>query len=335
MRFPTRRVLRALAIPSLAIALLAPIVSRAAEIGNFCIHHYAAGISCQGTEAEITRLQPVTILEDCASGDPTTAEATFRVWYFVGPSTIYDAGLFLALNGGSALSGGMCLHDFLEPPLTTFPIYGDADTNGRPDIVNGPWWDGEPFAMPTDLCGDVQAGTEAVKTLTFRFVCTDSTSDGIVDLSVCASWHSGTMARCDGLSDATPPSSMRCKCGLVETGVPMPAGGPPAGRIAGLSLQRGLSGQLQLSWAASCSGSDTDYGVYEGTLGQFPNHHRVACTTAGATSATIQPGGGNRYYLVVPHNPQREGSYGTSTGGFERAPAVDACLPQALQNPCP
>lgn len=327
MRHPTRW--------ALCFALLVSPASRAAEIGNFCVHHYSSGIACQGTEASISRIQPVAVLEDCASGDPSTAQATFRVWFSGGAVTTYDAGVFLALNGGSALSGGNCLHDYLEPPLATSPTYGDSDANGRPDILDGPWLDAEPFAQPTDTCGDVAGGTDAVKTLTFRFACTDNTSDGIVDLSVCASWHSGTNSRCDGLADAVPPSSMRCDCRVLETGVPMPAGGQAAGRIAGLSLLRLLSGDLQLSWSPSCLGSDTDYGIYEGALGQFSSHHRVVCSTGGAGSATIQPGSGNRYYLVVPRNAAREGSYGKSSAGVERVPAADACLPQAVQNPCP
>ena len=327
MRHSTRRALGAL-------VLLAS-TARAAEVGDFCIHHYASGIACQGGDASISRLQPVTILEDCASGDPNTAEATFRVWFSAGAVTAYDAGLFLALNGDNALSGGLCLHDYLEAPLTTSPSYGDIDGNGRPDLLNGPWWDAEPFAMPQDFCGDVGGGSDAVKTLTFRFSCTDRNSNGVVDLSVCASWHGGTMARCDTLADAVPPTSQRCNCDVLETGVPMPAGGPAAGRVAGLTVQRLLSGQLQLSWAPSCLGSDSDHGIYEGMLGQFPSHQRVVCTTGGATSATIQPGPGSRYYLVVPRNAQREGSYGKSSGGFERAPAPDACLPQTVQNPCP
>lgn len=335
MRRLTRRTQRALLLLTLPLALLASNVSRAAEIGDFCVHHYSAGIACQGTEAWISRLQPVTVLEDCASGDPTTAEATFRVWISGGTTTTYDAALFLALNGGSALSGGQCLHDYLEPPLATSPTYGDFDANGRPDLLNGPWWDGEPFAMPQDTCGDLSASTDAVKTVSFRFACTDSTSDGIVDISVCASWHSGTSSRCEGLADAFPPTSQRCACGVLETGVPMAVGAQPAGRIAGLSLQRLLSGELQLSWTASCLGSDTDHGVYEGTLGQFSSHHPVVCTTGGATSATIQAGAGNRYYLVVPRNAQREGSYGKTSVGLERPPAADACLPQAVQSPCP
>ena len=114
----------------------------------------------------------------------------------------------------------------------------------------------------------------------------------------------------------------------------MPPGAQPAGRVAGLTLQR-LASNLQLSWTASCSGGDTDHGIYEGTLGQFTSHQSVVCTTGGATSAMIVPAAGNRYYLVVPRNAQREGSYGKNSSGVERSPAAVACLPQAVRSPCP
>ena len=39
---------------------------------------------------------------------------------------------------------------------------------------------------------------------------------------------------------------------------------------------------------------------------------------------------GDTYYLVVPHNGSREGSYGTDSSGRERPPAIEACLPQAV-----
>ena len=50
----------------------------------------------------------------------------------------------------------------------------------------------------------------------------------------------------------------------------------------------------------------------------------------GATSATFVPMEASAYYLVVPQNAAAEGSYGTSTGGFERGPGAASCLPQAI-----
>jgi len=104
----------------------------------------------------------------------------------------------------------------------------------------------------------------------------------------------------------------------------------PAGRVAGLTLARGASGDLLLSWMASCSAADDDYAVYEGLLGDFESHQWVLCGTGGATSATVHPRAGDGYYLVVPRNSGREGSYGLKGDLAERSPAATACFPQQI-----
>ncbi len=313
------------------VGVLSLTASVAAEIGSFCVHHYSAGIDCTAEpEVRIAALSPVAILEDCATGDPATAEAVFEVWIATAGPNRYDIGLFVALNGGSAISGGECLHDYLEPPLSNAPTYSDANGNGILELHGGPWWNGEPFA-PNDDCGDIQGGTEALKTqVSFRFACKDSTLDGTVDFSTCTSWSAGTTSRCSGLSDAYPPAANRCHCNFAETGVPMPG----AGRVANLTFARVGAAQLQLSWGASCSVSDDDYAVYEGSLGEFTSHQSVVCTTGGATSVTIPAAPEDTYYLVVPRNAVREGSYGANGAGAERPPSTNACAPQSLEGSC-
>jgi hypothetical protein len=104
----------------------------------------------------------------------------------------------------------------------------------------------------------------------------------------------------------------------------------PGGRISGLNLTKAAGGQITLNWGPSCAAGDTDYGVYEGTIGTWYSHGAVICTTAGATSATFSPAGGNRYYLVVPHGASVEGSYGRDDNGTERPTGAAACVPQVL-----
>ena len=132
------------------------------------------------------------------------------------------------------------------------------------------------------------------------------------------------------MTDAFPPSNPRCSCETIETGVPMPTAG---GRVAGLTLARSGPNNLSLAWGASCSPIENDYAVYEGTLGSFASHQSVVCSTGGLTSTIVQPGAGNRYYLVVPRSPQREGSYGNATAG-PRPPAADACVAQQAEAFC-
>ena len=91
-----------------------------------------------------------------------------------------------------------------------------------------------------------------------------------------------------------------------------------------------VGGSISLFWGASCDPADTDYEVYEGTLGDFTSHEPIACGTAGATTTTISPGSGDTYYLVVPHNGTSEGSYGMSSDFTERSAEAGACLPQSI-----
>jgi hypothetical protein len=92
---------------------------------------------------------------------------------------------------------------------------------------------------------------------------------------------------------------------------------------------------LTLLWDESCLGSDLDFAVYHGAIGDsFDLHEPVACGTGGATSLTIAMPETSRYYLVVPRNRAFEGSYGLRSAGIERFPGPAACLPQ-LVNDCP
>jgi hypothetical protein len=98
-----------------------------------------------------------------------------------------------------------------------------------------------------------------------------------------------------------------------------------AGDVLGLTMGR-LGPNVFLSWSASCSATDGDYDVYEGTVGgNFTSHVPLVCTTSGNTGASFVPGAGNRYYLVVPTNGSSEGSYGRGIAGAERPASAGAC----------
>jgi probable HAF family extracellular repeat protein len=128
--------------------------------------------------------------------------------------------------------------------------------------------------------------------------------------------------------------------GLTEAWVahlpsPTAAGGvPDGGEVPGMPLMVGMSstpGDLELSWGPSCQPGDSDYAVYEGLLGDFASHAPRLCGTGGATSVTLTPASGNRYYLVVPLSPDgAEGSYGTASDGSQRPPSATSCQPQVF-----
>jgi hypothetical protein len=116
-----------------------------------------------------------------------------------------------------------------------------------------------------------------------------------------------------------------------------------SGRVPGelideAPVQVGKSGSnLSLTWAASCVPTDTDYEVYEGTIGSWTSHAPALCTTGGSTSATITPSAGSSYYLVVPADPvgNREGSYGWNGQNVERPLGLASCRAQAVGGSCP
>ena len=87
---------------------------------------------------------------------------------------------------------------------------------------------------------------------------------------------------------------------------------------------------ITLSWGGSCLASDTNFEVYEGTIGSFYSHTMVDCNT-GLPPLTLLPSPGNTYYVIVPRSGSREGSYGTdSSGTTERPQGVPACLPREI-----
>jgi hypothetical protein len=97
-----------------------------------------------------------------------------------------------------------------------------------------------------------------------------------------------------------------------------------------LDVSLGAAGEIKLSWEASCASADFDYEVYEGRIDTYYSHTVKFCSTGGATAITFAQGAVNSYYLVVPRNLQREGSYGLTSTGVERPPAGGACLIQQI-----
>lgn len=120
---------------------------------------------------------------------------------------------------------------------------------------------------------------------------------------------------------------------MRDFSIPPAAGTVPEGGTGGgtpLTVQKAGGGNLLLNWGASCASSDTDYEIYEGLVAApFSSHSSIRCSTSGATSATITPASGNRYYLVVPRNVVDEGSYGKRSDGTERPAGAAQCLPRS------
>jgi len=100
-----------------------------------------------------------------------------------------------------------------------------------------------------------------------------------------------------------------------------------------LTIQKTPGTNLRLFWGASCQGCDTDYGVYEGPLGDYDAHSLKSCSSAGNAATAVTPEAGSTFYLIVPSNGLNEGSYGRDSDGAERPPGGTVCFPQAF-DPC-
>ncbi len=113
----------------------------------------------------------------------------------------------------------------------------------------------------------------------------------------------------------------------------------PGGAVSGLRVVdkgTGPTPSITLRWNPSCSYGDSDYQVYEGSLSALPayDHAPVSCSTAGETTATLDAGAGDRYFLVVPTDGTEEGSYGNGVSGAPRPQAATACRSQVLAPAC-
>lgn len=145
-------------------------------------------------------------------------------------------------------------------------------------------------------------------------------------------WRAGTGFTIYAFDAAWPASSVLGDFSFVPASGEVPDG--RAGSVP-LTITQAAAGQITLSWGASCAFTDTDFAVYEGTLGApFTSHVPVTCSTHGATTWTFTPAPGNTYYYVVPRNTVSEGSYGFTSASTPRPPSTAACLPQEVGPTC-
>ncbi len=208
------------------------------QTGNFCVQDFQAGANCTANDVRFESIEVISNSEPC-TGPADTGTFVFRAAISTdgGPDR-YDVGIFMALDGGSALSGDNCFHDFLDPPLTTTPTYAadGADANTLRELLDGPWWEGEDAVGSGDECGDIEkddggiGDVESKKTLDpVTIACDDEVGadglppgDGIVDISVCSSWDNNTNTVCTGVTEAFPGTNSKCGCQRVNIGFAVP-----------------------------------------------------------------------------------------------------------------
>lgn len=242
---------------------------------------------------------------------PLSGASSLTFDHYVATEPLFDGGnVKIAVNGGpyqTVTSGS-----FVFNPYNT-TLSGTGNTN---PMVGQPAWSGADGGQVRGSWGQSQASLAAYAgpsdTVRIRF---DFGVDG-----------------CNGL-DGWYVDDVKV-CTLV------PAAGrvPDNARVPGtpLTLGKAGGGTLAMSWGGSCLAADTDYEVYEGTIGgTFTSHVPRLCTTGGATVASLVPGPSAAYYLIVPRNASREGSYGSGSSGSPRPASAAACLIQAAAARCP
>jgi hypothetical protein len=93
---------------------------------------------------------------------------------------------------------------------------------------------------------------------------------------------------------------------------------------------------LSVSWNPSCSSGAEDYAIYEGRIGNWYEHEAVDChDNTPSLAEEITPNTGSHYYLVVPLNPNDEGSYGRDSDDLPRPAGVSPCVDTRVLTACP
>ena len=274
----------------------------------------------------LTLTQPVTIPASVAS-----ARLTFYSRFFNEPD---DTGTIeITTNGGTTWTPLLVLSDApTAPPADTRMQHHEIDltpyigqpmrirfrmSGGGSDyfvfVTSGWWLDDITISGATWKTIASPPATQTQYPVTGRF-------NGEHSYRVSAVYTDGS---------ATAFSNVE---GILVQGVGGPAGRVPA---SGVPLTLGKSGDdLTLQWGASCSASDNDYEIYEGTIGAYYSHTQKMCSTGGSTSATLTSDFGSHYYLIVPRNFAFEGSYGVDRSGAERPAGASTCATSMIAG-CP
>ncbi len=257
----------------------------------------------------IALLQPVSLHRLLAGWGEGTSDAAFEEGGGAAATTGDATWIHRFFNTSSLWAGAGAAGDFVTTPSTTVQVgaigaYTFLSTAGMVADVQG-WVDN-----PASNFGWILIGNEASISTTKRF---DS--------------------RENPLASVRPMLTIEFSTGQAGAGSV-----PDGDRVPGtpLTAEHAAGGNVRLSWGGSCVAGDSDFEVYAGDMSDFTTYGPKFCSTAGATTLAFTPAAGNEFYLVVPRNATREGSYGSDSRGVQRPPASlpSACLPQAIAG-CP
>lgn len=152
-------------------------------------------------------------------------------------TTRYDIGMWVALDGGDALTG-VCARQTLTPAISP---QGAAPTAAQLNSGSGPFRN-----QDGDACADVQSGDDPqgdgsynalyvfkdygvppgpfTVVPEYRLQCADA-ANGVLDISTCISYDNNANTPCSGINQALPNPTSKCRCQgppSFQSNIPVP-----------------------------------------------------------------------------------------------------------------
>jgi len=198
---------------------------------------FGGDTNCTANDVRVSQYTLVEGPKECLPGEKI--QIKLQAELVAGAEDRYDVGLFIAQDGGKALTG-TCYRDYLAPPLLSSG-YDPGKLFVQPagdDPIN--YTGGGPFLTAEaeeDLCGDIEQGIHTFRDVGEKpsnadtgpvwvdVVCQDnvgatvgSDPDGVADVGTCVSWDNGSNAKpaCTKLEDTKPNNKAKCNCSYVQ-----------------------------------------------------------------------------------------------------------------------
>ena len=150
------------------------------------------GLQCTANDVNIASVTSLSVVNGCSkSGDDATI--SFVAKFVLTAQDRYDIGVWIAQDGGNALTGTCSVSNF---PSSPSPPWTNLDSS-------------------TDTCGDITSSNNplysSIKNIKVK--CIDLNNDGNLDVNVCLSWQQpGSNALCTSPLQAFPGSPSKCVC---------------------------------------------------------------------------------------------------------------------------
>ena len=227
-----------------APANAAPAVQAPAGTDTCLEDAFGGDTNCTSNDVRVSQYILVDGPTECLPGE--VIQVKLQAELVAGAQDRYDIGLFIAQDGGDALTG-TCFRDYLAPPLKAegydpgkaFTSLAEGYTGGGPFLTSE---DDE------DTCGDISQGEHVFRDVDEKLVdgayadtgpqsidvkCQDTVgadgkpgTDGVADVRTCVTWDNQDDASpaCTSVTETLPNNKAKCRCSSVP--------------IAGLTVQK-------------------------------------------------------------------------------------------------